>query len=540
MAVAKAEQTTTSKTNRLVDALEAATLFFVVPFASELKIAWVFAAVPLHFQANSWPLTAFGATISAGTLLRVPMNAAITAAGDHLIVPILMLATASAACMVAYPQNLPAVVAGVIAGHFTATDQVQANLCYRLRATNGAAQKRGLRLQAFSSTFGYSSGAFLGGALYEHAGFEVCAVVQLALLGAMTATSAMLPIIHASFREGCCRRAPRDGAGSASSDDIDGGIAGSAEGADAVSVVVGDDNGCGTLPAAAAEERLTVRGTTDRLLRPVSMIWLSDGFNIAIYVTEWSLFAVYFSDAYQWSSTLTGAAQSAPSRKPRPHSTDRVHPLTQQWPSRLVCTVAGDLLAAGVLALTTTPLWTRLLRYRGATHHFDRLVLQPPWNLCAFFVAFAATFLMLAQPTFAVSVLGQVAMGTVFVFARQAVAEAYLILSHGHLPLFRKLEFVGHVAYNLSMSGASFVAVLVYEGVGMTAPFYAVAVLAAGWAIIFGAYFALRLRGRLTASFATAEAALLAARGQSGTGGAAARTATEEAQFTARANHEYA
>ena len=58
--------------------------------------------------------------------------------------------------------------------------------------------------------------------------------------------------------------------------------------------------------------------------------------------------------------------------------------------------------------------------------------------------------------------------------------------------------------------------------------------------IIFGAYFALRLRGRLTASFATAEAALLAARGQSGTGGAAARTATEEAQFTARANHEYA
>ena len=42
-------------------------------------------------------------------------------------------------------------------------------------------------------------------------------------------------------------------------------------------------------------------------------------------------------------------------------------------------------------------------------------------------------------------------MGTVYVFNKQAINEAYLILSHGSLPLFRKLEFVGSVAFNLCM-----------------------------------------------------------------------------------------
>lgn len=342
------------------------------------------------------------------------MNASIVAFGDWLIVPILVVATCAAALMLAWPDDLSAVVAGVAAGHVTATDQVQASLCYRLRAGQPAAQKRGLRLQAFSSTFGYSSGALLGGALYEYAGFRTCTILQQVLIGTMAAVSAMLPVVRTSFREHCCSALRRDANGAG--DDAAVGAAGN------------DAAGCApSAPNAASEpqQRLTVRGTTDWLLRPVSMIWLSDGMNIACYITEWSLFAVYFADAYRWSSTLTGAAQ-----------------------------MAGDLLAAAILALTTTPVWARLLRHRGATHHFDRLVLQPPWNLIVFFLAFSVTFAMLAQPIFVVSVVGQVAMGTVYVFNRQAVAEAYIVLSHGDLVLFRKLDFVGHFAFNLSMGSA--------------------------------------------------------------------------------------
>jgi hypothetical protein len=139
---------------------------------------------------------------------------------------------------------------------------------------------------------------------------------------------------------------------------------------------------------------LSLRSSTGCLFLPVSIIWLCDGANIFIYICEWSLFAVYFSQRFDWSSTLTGAAQSA-----------------------------GDLLAAGILALTTTTLWSHLLRNNGlggrSSRAVDKWVLQPPWNLALFFALYAVTFLMLAQPTFAVSVVGQVFMGTIYVFNRQ-------------------------------------------------------------------------------------------------------------------------
>ncbi len=50
-----------------------------------------------------------------------------------------------------------------------------------------------------------------------------------------------------------------------------------------------------------------------------------------------------------------------------------------------------------MLALTTTPLWARLLATGRATRGFDRLLLQPPWNVPLFFALYAACFVMLAQ-----------------------------------------------------------------------------------------------------------------------------------------------
>ena len=45
--------------------LQEAILLFAVPFLSELKISWAFAAVPLHFQQQGWPLWGFGSTGTA-------------------------------------------------------------------------------------------------------------------------------------------------------------------------------------------------------------------------------------------------------------------------------------------------------------------------------------------------------------------------------------------------------------------------------------------------------------------------------------------
>eukprot|EP00325_Prymnesiales_sp_UTEX-LB-985_P020046 CAMPEP_0174749876 /NCGR_PEP_ID=MMETSP1094-20130205/96601_1 /TAXON_ID=156173 /ORGANISM="Chrysochromulina brevifilum, Strain UTEX LB 985" /LENGTH=146 /DNA_ID=CAMNT_0015955143 /DNA_START=23 /DNA_END=460 /DNA_ORIENTATION=- len=144
---------------RASSAAEAACLCFAVPFLSELKISWAFAAAPLHFQSSGFPLWAFGATIGVSTLCRIAMNAILTFSGDWLIVPVLMLAAAGAAGMVANPQSIVACVIGIGAGHVTDTAQVQASLCYRWRVGQPAAQQRALRLQAFSAVAGYSGGA---------------------------------------------------------------------------------------------------------------------------------------------------------------------------------------------------------------------------------------------------------------------------------------------------------------------------------------------------------------------------------------------
>ena len=449
---------------RLHARLEAAALTFLLPFLSELKISWAFAAAPLHFQHEHWPLWTFGATIGAATASRVLMNALLTSAGDWLIAPILLMACAGAAAMLANPTSPLCAIVGIAAGHITDTAQVQASLCYRWRFGDPDAQKRALRLQAFSATFGYSSGALLGGAMYEHVGFRGCAILQVSLLCAMSIIAALLPVVHAAFREtvrgesGCFRGKPISNAPASAIDQP------------------------------SKESELTLRGTNSRfLLLPVSLVWLSDAANISAYICEWCLFAVYFRDVYNWSSTLTGAAQ-----------------------------MAGDLLAAAILALTTTRAWARLLtsklRSGGATRAIDRLLLQPPWNVCLFFLLYAVTFTMLAQPIFAVSVLGQVLMGSLYVFNKQAIQESYVILSHGSLPLFRTLEFVGSCSFNVGMALSSLLSVLAYEELGRTTPFYAIAVFSGGWSVVVAVFFGWRRRSigkGVKEGFAETERALL-------------------------------
>jgi hypothetical protein len=93
----------------------------------------------------------------------------------------------------------------------------------------------------------------------------------------------------------------------------------------------------------------------------------------------------------------------------------------------------------------------------------------------------------------------------------KAVQECYVILSHKSLALFRTLEFVGSIAFNVCMAGSAALSVLIYERVGETAPFYAVAACAGVMAAVVFTYFFVRLHGRLGTSFATAESAILEA-----------------------------
>ena len=309
------------------------------------------------------------------------MNAALTTAGDWLIAPFLAMGTVGATLMVVAPQSLPAVIAGIAVGHVTDTAQAQASLCYRWRIADPAGQKRALRLQAFSATFGYSSGALLGGALYEHGGFLSCALLQLGILGALFAVTALLPVVRASFCERCGHGCDSHAMGGRAVQ------AAASSGAGICNSSMSEVTGKAAVETAPSDSNLrTIRNTNSAcLLLPVTMIWLCDGMNIAAYICEWSLFAVYFADMFAWSSTLTGAAQ-----------------------------MAGDLLAAAILALTTTRVWSWMLVSKVAgARTIERVLMQPPWNIVLFFALYCATFTMLAQPVFALSVIGQIIMGTI-------------------------------------------------------------------------------------------------------------------------------
>ena len=272
---------------------------------------------------------------------------------------------------------------------------------------------------------------------------------------------------------------------------------------------------------------------------------------------------------YDWSSTLTGAAQ-----------------------------MAGDLLAAAVLAVTTTAAWTRLLGKQTApgraTRRLDRLLLQPPFNLGIYFGLYGVFFLMLAQSTFAVAVTGQVLMGSVYVFLRQAVQESvrptdlpplgwhmslpsapwpcarltsqrpcqrpgpasgslaldcthtlplfygrrcaqYVVLSHGSLPLFRTLEFLGGLSFNTGIAVTSSLSVMLYERLGRSAPFYIYSGVTAAWSAVALSFFLHRHRGHLHLSFAEQEARLYARK--HGVRGAAAPQTVATALSTGTVEH---
>eukprot|EP00747_Dinoflagellata_sp_TGD_P214991 gnl/TRDRNA2_/TRDRNA2_87768_c0_seq1.p1 gnl/TRDRNA2_/TRDRNA2_87768_c0~~gnl/TRDRNA2_/TRDRNA2_87768_c0_seq1.p1 ORF type:complete len:484 (-),score=74.43 gnl/TRDRNA2_/TRDRNA2_87768_c0_seq1:19-1470(-) len=473
----------------LWDRAQAFVLLFLIPYLNEIKDSWEFAAVPLHFLAQGWPLTLFGVTIAGATLCRLPINALITWQGDWLMALFLVLATCCATYMLMSPLELPAVMLGVAAGHCMDTSQVEHSLCYRwCGGADDDRCNRRLRWQAFSATAGYSTGALVAGAIYEFGGFKACAVLQFSLCSSLALLMFGLPVVHAAFRARWKCAVKEDVGVEAAATvvvTVQVGKKVAEESPDGSGQEVSVGSGSGTQECSDPEK--TLRNTTGRFFLPVSLVLICDGLNIFSYVTEWALFAVYFKQVFDWSSTLTGAAQ-----------------------------MTGDVLAAGILALSTTKCWAWITRKKGANlRRLDRILLQPPWNLGIFFLLYTVFFLMFVQSTFAVSVAGQICMGTVFVLMRQATQECYLGLSHGCLPLYRKLVFLGSCAFNILMATGSFVSVVTYERLGRTAPFYVTAALCGGWAFCVTAYFLVRYRGRLGLSFGDAEAALLAERNNS-------------------------
>jgi MFS family permease len=277
------------------DQAQALCLLFLIPYLNEVKDSWEFAAVPLHFLQQGWPIWLWGTTIAVATLCRLPMNALVMRYGDWLLAPLLTVAAGCAAYMLSRPMELPAVVLGVAAGHCMDTGQAEHSLCYRWCGAvsderSSKRRRHRLRWMAFSATAGYSTGALFGGSIYELGGFRACAALQFTLCCSLAVLMCGLPVVHEAFREwrhtGRTHPEPEAAQSLPSAEPS----AGSAT---------------KSMALTPEPEQKTISGTTGRFYLPVSIVLLCDGVNILAYVSEWANFALYYKQVFNWSSTLT-------------------------------------------------------------------------------------------------------------------------------------------------------------------------------------------------------------------------------------------
>ena len=264
---------------------------------------------------------------------------------------------------------------------------------------------------------------------------------------------------------------------------------------------------------------------------------------------EWSLFAIYFREVYDWSGTYTGVAQ-----------------------------MAGDLLAAFMLMLSANQHVRRWAGLAGTTDGDAATsasaassakgsrccaILQLPLNVAVLLLVHAVLMIMLAQPTFSLALVGQVLMGSsctqprcctrgwaqlaahdsasatpphqprtqmcqapsrssnhvltpvADVFLDQAVAEMLVVYSRGSHALYRRLVSANYLLFCISLISNGYISVFLYEHVGRTAAFYVAASVAFAYALGYGAFYLVRLGGTATGirgSLAAAERELLDAR----------------------------
>ena len=99
---------------------------------------------------------------------------------------------------------------------------------------------------------------------------------------------------------------------------------------------------------------------------------------------------------------------------------------------------------------------------------------------------------LLAQPQFGVALVGQILMGTVYVFCEQMVQEMMVVYAGGSHQKYRHLVFWHYIFFCGGACACAPIAVGLYELLGFAHTFYASAVWAAVSGVAFAAFFAAR------------------------------------------------
>ena len=123
-----------------------------------------------------------------------------------------------------------------------------------------------------------------------------------------------------------------------------------------------------------------------------------------------------------------------------------------------------------------------------------RACLRPPYSLTLLSCFHGMLMVLLAQPHFVLALLGQIFMGTVYVFYEQSLQELLLVYSFSDHALYRRLVFAHYLAFTAGCALCSPIAYGIYgASESFSVAFYATAAFAAVVGVAIGAYFACRL-----------------------------------------------
>ncbi|CAE8691404.1 unnamed protein product [Polarella glacialis] len=453
----------------------------VLPFCNIASFLWVYTALPLYFLASDRPLWQLSLLLTVVYIPRLLVQLATRNYGEWLCVPMSFIAAACNLLFAIYPDSLAAIWVAVSANCAALNPTAYRALLHDRFAPAGTWQvKRALRVFMFADTLGYACAPFFGGVLYDNGGLRACAIYALA----GTAVCALLPLTLASYwsswrRRGCWTPS-----------------CGSNESANKVVESTLSDEPSKATSSKDTQTRPEGEGKDEESVRvagaPVAVVMIAAFTNITVYAVEWCLYAIYFRLEFGWSGAWCGFAQ-----------------------------MVGDLLGAGVLTISTmacvhhsasrcrcgsTPFCETLWRILGAVTRAPLVV--PCLALCH-----GILMLMLAQPDFVVSVLGQILMGTVYVFFEQACQEMILVYSGGSGSLYRHYLAVHYLIFTAGCALGSPIAYGLYGAGGFATAFY----VCSGSSIFVGlptaAYYGCRLAstsGGLLGGFAASEKELSA------------------------------
>ena len=100
-------------------------------------------------------------------------------------------------------------------------------------------------------------------------------------------------------------------------------------------------------------------------------------------------------------------------------------------------------------------------------------LLMPPFNIAFFLFCHGILMIMLAQPHFVVAIIGQILMGTVYVFFEQSLQEMILVYSGSSRELYRRLLSIHYLVFTAGCALCSPIAYGMYELSGFSSAFYA-------------------------------------------------------------------